>query len=132
MITELKNKSDKELENLGYSEEKIEKIKAYDGSYISLRVAFSDFSCRIYFNRHKYDSSDRETTFRVRFDWEWEERPATALTDIIGAIVSEDMYWDDELSYHKVNYYHYSGSDDYVEVFDFEPTDEIHAMQTNI
>lgn len=128
IITELKNKSDKELKHLGYSEERIEKIKDYDGTDVSIQGIFADIYFDIYLSRHEYNSYDRTTTFRVRFDWKWDVMPLVTKTDIIGAVVSEGMYFDDDLSYHRVYYYYL---DDWDPSFnDFYPTDEIHAMET--
>ncbi|WFA08226.1 hypothetical protein [Tissierella sp. Yu-01] len=129
IIIELKNKSDKELEMLGYTKERIEKIKDYDGTDVSIQGIFSDLYCEVHFSRHEYDRDDRTTTFRVRFDWEWDVMPVVTKTDIIGAVVSEGMYFDDDLSYHRIYYYDVD-DDRNTEIYDFYPTDEIHAMET--
>lgn len=129
-LRELKSKSRSELKELGYSEERIDHIKAYDGSEASARAASAKFTAKIRLNRHEYISSEDITRFRIHYEWEWSDEPAMTHTDIIGACVSEGMYFEEDYSYHVVLLYNNVGK--YIKGVNekFRPTYVLHCAES--
>lgn len=130
ILRELKSKNKSELKELGYSEERIDLIKAYDGSEASARAASANFTARIYLMEHDYYSSKNITRFRIRFIWEWSDVPFITQTDIIGACVSEGMYFEEGKSYNIIHLHNNQGT--YIKGVEegFRPASEIHCMES--
>lgn len=84
-LSELSNKSEKELSQLGYTSEQIDLLQNYNGERIEtnteLRGIFADMTCNFY----KYSAST--SSLAVKVIWNWSNVPVlagVAIKDIIG------------------------------------------------
>lgn len=100
LLAETKNRaalSKDELKKMGYSDEKIAKLKALENvENITVEQASDtapDVVVYSMISAHSYNSFRNETYFILEYDWVWEATPLYRGTDILGIAWSNDDWY---------------------------------------
>ncbi|HYF82484.1 MAG TPA: hypothetical protein VEB00_05595 [Clostridia bacterium] len=101
--------SEETLKSMGYSDEKIEMLKNFDGSQEQVTALSATLSIDGFTGMYSYSSSTNQTKHSGIVSWEWDYAPVWAFTDIIGASWFEGWHLS-STAYHNVYYEHSLGT----------------------
>lgn len=122
-INGLKNKSEKELQQKGYSKERINAIKNFSGGEAQLMAIGGSLSLdhlvqQFDHDVYNYSSHFTKTCFASQMVWQWVSSPITNATDAIavawkasnGNLICNEQYIDSEIYYSLSGWHDYSSA----------------------
>ncbi len=83
IVEKLKNSSDKELKEMGFTAEKIMLVRKSNDSAVILSQTMGSVTYRINKLRYEYNSATKITNLVTNFTWEWSSRPLVEFIDIV-------------------------------------------------
>lgn len=107
-IFERSKLSDKQLQEMGYSNKEIDELQSLTGketlSDIYTRGLFANCTCYNVLTDHYYKTSTGKTYMLVAYGWEWDKFPVMKLTDCVGTGWNHDFTPDNSLDNNVIDY----------------------------